>query len=227
MNPSKTVLQNVREATSASNPTEYYAGTRQELKPFIPSEHRRVLEVGCGNGGFRKNLSPKAEVWGIEPVLETSKLSEKVLDRVIVGTFDDAAESLPDNFFDLVICNDVIEHMPNDADFLKNVRQKMTPDGVLMGSIPNMRYWPVLKALLMRKAWDYQNEGVLDRTHLRFYTIESFPKLLKSCGYEVLKFDGINQLPASKRWLVRRFFRLSLLDDCRYMQFAFTARKSP
>ena len=226
MDHPNTLLKNSREAATTSNPKEYYAGTRQELRPFIPTEHNRVLEVGCGNGGFRKNLSSNAEVWGIEPVLETSKLSERVLDRVIVGTFDDAAESLPDHFFDLVICNDVIEHMANDAAFLRDIQQKMTVDGVLMGSIPNMRYWPVLKALLLRKEWEYQNEGVLDRTHLRFYTIESFPKLLKSCGYEVLKFEGINRLASPKNWLVRRFFRLPLFNDCRHMQFAFTARKT-
>jgi hypothetical protein len=93
-----------------------------------------------------------------------------------------------------------------------------------MGSIPNMRHWPVLKALVWHQEWEYQDEGILDRTHLRFYTIKSFPRLLQRCGYRVERFEGINRNVPRKtaRWL-SLILGVQAAADVLYMQFAFVA----
>lgn len=216
-----TIDESVRAAIEANAP--YYAGTRPELRPFIPAHHR-VLEVGCGRGGFRSNLAPDAEVWGIEMVPDVAQQARGVLHRVLVGRFADVEAQLPQSYFDLVICNDVIEHMPDDREFLLSLRRYIAPGGSLMGSIPNMRHWPVLRGLVLNKEWEYVEQGILDRTHLRFYTVKSFPRLLEETGYTVVRFAGINR--AIKLW-TRRFLSLffwNWASDLFYIQFAFVAR---
>jgi SAM-dependent methyltransferase len=204
--------------------SEYYAASRTELRNFLPESYFRVLEVGCGRGGFRSNLAETAEVWGVEPFTNAAEIAKNTLDHVLIGKYEEIQSLLPDAAFDLVICNDVIEHMADDFGFLMSVRKKMCAGGYLMGSVPNMRYFPVLKELLFNKEWEYQDEGVLDRTHLRFYTISSFPKLLVRAGFDVVRFSGINRYPQRKSWLTRNLLKTSWLKDSQWMQFAFLAR---
>lgn len=202
----------------------YYAGLRPELIPFIPDRFRRVLEVGCGRGGFRRNLPPDVEVWGIEPTAEQAEVARQSLTRVLHGNYESVSASLPDRYFDLVICNDVIEHMPDDAAFLTSIRSKLATDGALMGSIPNMRHWPTLSALVSNQEWEYQDSGVLDRTHLRFYTIKSFPRLLERSGFTVQRFEGINRTMSKRQRVLLGVFNRNFRKDVVYMQFAFVAR---
>lgn len=208
-----------------NKPATYYTRTRPEMCIYIPETHVRVLEVGCSNGGFRANLAKAAEVWGIEPVADAAQHAAEKLHRVLHGVYQEVCEQLPDNYFDLVICNDVMEHMADDEYFLRDIQRKMTKGGRLMGSVPNMRLWPVLKGLLFSKEWEYQDEGVLDRTHLRFYTVKTLPRLLKRCGYKVEKFSPVNRHvhKSTKFWI--NFFSLGMASDMVYMQLAFVARK--
>jgi 2-polyprenyl-3-methyl-5-hydroxy-6-metoxy-1,4-benzoquinol methylase len=206
--------------------SHYYAGTRAELRAFLPEKYNRVLEVGCARGGFRANLLESAEVWGIEPFPEVAEAAKGRLNRVLIGTYEDVQQQLPDGAFDLVICNDVIEHMADDLGFLRSIRSKMQQGGYLMGSVPNMRNLPVLRALLFDKQWEYQNDGVLDRTHLRFYTIKSFPNLLQRAGFDAIKFSGINYYVGRANWFTRCLLKLPWLKDTQWLQFGFLARIS-
>jgi 2-polyprenyl-3-methyl-5-hydroxy-6-metoxy-1,4-benzoquinol methylase len=205
----------------------YYAATRPELKALLPQGCQRVLEVGCGRGGFRANLPADAQVWGVEPNAVAAQTASQHLNRVLVGTYEAVQQELPDQGFDLVVCNDVIEHMVDDAAFLNAVRSKMAPGAYLFGSVPNLRNLPVLQALLFGKDFHYQDAGVLDRTHLRFYTEKSFTRLLAESGFEAITLQGINRKlrPASLWW--RLVLWLPQLRDTRWQQFAFIARLKP
>lgn len=202
----------------------YYEATRPELRKYIPNNYQTVLEVGCGQGGFSDNLMPTAEIWGVEPYAQAAEAAEAKLHRVLIGTYEEVAATIPDNKFDLVICNDVIEHMADDSWFLVNIRTKLKQGGILMGSIPNIRYWPILFSLIFDKQWEYQEHGVLDRTHLRFYTIKSFPKMLVRTGYEVITFEGINCGRSSASIWHRLLLSTPWFSDSACMQFAFVAR---
>lgn len=208
--------------TTDADAHAYYAGLRPELKPFIPP-HRRVLEVGCGRGGFRANLAPDAEVWGVEAVPEVAEQAGSVMTRVLTGRFEDVAADLPDRYFDLIVCNDVIEHMSDDRGFLQSLHRYMAPGAHLMGSIPNMRYWPVMRELIFRRDWEYQDEGVLDRTHLRFYTVRSFPRLLQQTGFALLRWQGINGKQRKFRQWMLRLILPRWSSDLFCLQFAFVA----
>ena len=200
---------------------------------MIPEQYSRVLEIGCAAGLFREYFREDCEYWGVEPVSSIASAAATTLHRVIVGTFDEAAEQLPDNHFDLVVCNDVIEHMIDHDAFLESIKRKLTPDAIIMGSIPNVRYLRNLSQLMLKRDWEYQEDGILDRTHLRFFTEKSFKRCLRSHGYDIIDFRGISGLWKKTLSLkgLRRGLRywpwLMLLGwDARFKQFGFQVRLS-
>ena len=83
-----------------------------------------------------------------------------------------------------MVCNDVIEHMADHDRFLRQIRGHIAPGGVLIGSVPNMRHYRALFELLVLRDWDYRDSGVLDRTHLRFFTARSLRRSLTRAGFE-------------------------------------------
>jgi SAM-dependent methyltransferase len=207
----------------------YYQNVRPEVAAFLPASYTRVLEVGCGEGLFRRNLRPDCEYWGIEPFAPVAANAAGRLDKVITGTFDDAFAQLPDGYFDLVICNDVIEHMVDHDAFLARIKTKMAPGARIAGSIPNVRYFPNMMALLLRKDWMYVDAGILDRTHLRFFTEKSLARTLTDNGYIVEKIHGINDIgfrPNSLANLVKLFLMCFIGRDTRFMQFGFCVKRA-
>jgi 2-polyprenyl-3-methyl-5-hydroxy-6-metoxy-1,4-benzoquinol methylase len=173
-------------------------------------------------------------MWAVEPNSAVAASAAKQGYKVMVGTYDEVSNRLPEAYFDLVIANDVIEHMPDHDSFLKSVTSVMQPGGRLMGSVPNMRYYPVLLGLVVRGRWDYTDMGVLDRTHLRWFTIRSLRKTLEQHGFSVEHLDGINR--DRMQWghastavhAVVRFammcFTLGASGDMAFPQIAFRAR---
>jgi len=215
-----------RKATSSSSP--YYCGTRQEVAQFLPSHYTKVLEIGCGEGGFRTYVGP-CEYWGIEPNRAAASIARTVLFRVIEGTYQEAFEHLPNHHFDLVICNDVIEHMANPEEFLASITEKMTVGATLVGSIPNVRFVGNLFELLFLKDWQYKDQGILDRTHLKFFTHKSLRCLFQNHGFLVEELRGINGVPVGifqLRLLLKNLFILVMGCDSRFLQFGFRVRSA-
>lgn len=205
----------------------YYEGVRDEMTSFLPKNYMKVLEIGCAKGGFRAHLKNDCEYWGIEPNQEVSKIATLKLNYVLTGTFDEVYNSLPNDFFDLVICNDVIEHMNDHHLFYKKIQKKCTTQCYIVGSLPNVRYIMNLYELLFSKNWKYREEGILDKTHLRFFTLKSIQEDFQLFNYEVEKLHGINPISFSKRTiygLKMSFLQKVLGQDTLYLQFGFRIR---
>jgi len=207
----------------------YYRNTRPEVAAFLPAGCSRILEIGCGTGNFRRHFTGAVEYWGVEPVAAVAGEAARTLDRVLTGSFRSVHQSLPEGYFDLVVCNDVIEHMDDHDWFLEAIKGKMRPGGAhLVGSVPNVRYLTNLFSLLVRKDWLYADAGILDRTHLRFFTARSLERSLRSHGYRVERLAGINVIAIRARsfaYLVQSCLShaaaLLLGRDTLYAQFAF------
>ena len=205
---------------------EYYGSERKEIAQFLPPVYKNVLEIGCGAGGFRKQLSPMGVCWGIEPMPEVANKAKGSFDKLLVGTFEEVFPLLPDGFFDLVVCNDVIEHMVWTDRFLIQIAQKLSPAGYLVGSIPNVRHISNLYNLLIRKDWEYVQGGILDNTHFRFFTYKSLirtfnesPFYVEECrGFRRSRFN--NPLFNVVLWLAASVFGF----DSLYLQFGFRLR---
>ncbi len=205
----------------------YYRGARPEMARFLPAAYSKVLEIGCGEGDFAENLTHPCEYWGVEPFRAAAEIATRKLDRVLAGTYDEVCDELPADYFDLVICNDVMEHMTDHEAFLRGVKLKMKAGACLVGSIPNVRYFHNLMRLLREKDWKYEDEGVLDRTHLRFFTERSLRRTLAETGFAIEEFGGINGLtirPTSAKKVTRKALIRLLGRDTRFMQFGFRVR---
>ena len=208
--------------------TEYYQHHRPEVAKLLPLHYSRVLEIGCGEGRFRPHLTQPCEYMGVEPSPAAAAIASGSLDRVITGTFESAAELLPANYFDLVICNDVIEHMVDHDRFLNDIQRHMAPGAFLVGSVPNVRYIFNLWDLLVRKDWRYMDHGVLDRTHLRFFTQKSWRASLLAHHFSIEALHGINE-PSWGSRLLRRWAKLSMAalvgSDSKFLQIGFRAKR--
>lgn len=213
----------------------YFSNLRPEVAALLPSRCTHVLEIGCGEGRFAAQMPQRQSYWGVEPSAAAER-ARGVLDHVFRGTYEQVAEQLPDAHFDLVICNDVIEHMSDHDAFLQALRCKLVPGALIVGSVPNVRYLPHLLEVLLQRDWRYRDEGILDRTHLRFFTATSLRRTLAQHGWQVEVLTGLNcviansPLPGRLRWwgslLLLQFLTLRAQGDCRFLQHGFRARLS-
>jgi 2-polyprenyl-3-methyl-5-hydroxy-6-metoxy-1,4-benzoquinol methylase len=175
-----------------SSTDAYFSHERQDMHGFLPERFSTALDIGCAEGRFLGAFADKCETWGIEPNADAASRAAGRIGRVLTGFFEEAESQLPDEHFDLVVCNDVIEHMPDPTRFLTALKRKMKPGGTLVASVPNVRFAPVMFELIVRKDWKYRDAGVLDRTHLRFFTERSFRRLLEESGFKCEVVSPIN-----------------------------------
>jgi len=173
-------------------PSSYYQFYRQDILQFIPETYSKVLEIGCASGKFRANLKAQNEYWGVELDPSVAAEAQAVLDKVLIGRYEEVSDELPDGYFDLVVCNDVIEHMPDHDAFLRDIQSKMAPNGHIVISVPNVRFIWNLWELLVEKDWRYCDAGVLDRTHLRFFTLKSLRRSLEAANYDIKMITHLN-----------------------------------
>lgn len=207
-------------------PDNYYQNAREEIVGFIPPRAHRILEVGCGEGHFGRRLKDETEreVWGVEVVVAAARVAEQHLDKVLRGDISTLMDDLPPNYFDAVVFNDVLEHLVDPDDILDRVKRHLSEGGVVVSSIPNIRFFPTFYELLVHRRWEYEESGILDRTHLRFFTIESIRAMYERLGYEVLRHEGINELDRlPKKFRIVNGILRGRLSDMRYPQFATVA----
>ena len=210
-----------------TKPESYYLGTRDEMLRFMPEDAATVLEIGCGAGnfGYRLKQLGAREVWGVEVAESAAERAKKVLDRVLVGDIADLIDQLPADYFDLIVFNDVLEHMVDPFTVLAKIKSRISRRGVVVSSIPNIRYYPVFRELLLHKEWEYAESGTLDHTHLRFFTVKSIRDMYERLGYEVLRHEGINPMPERpKIYRLANTILRGKLSDMQWVQFVTVAR---
>lgn len=164
----------------------YYENERQDVQKLVNQNSKTILDVGCGIGRLGKALKDKvgAEVWGVEYVNDIASLAAERLDKVISGPIEDAIIQLPDRYFDTIIFADVLEHLVDPYNVLQKIKNKLTDKGEIVASIPNVRHWSVVKKLLEGE-WEYQDFGIMDNTHLRFFTRKSIFNLFEKAGLRI------------------------------------------
>ena len=208
MTHSLTTSPNAWRWLGATSPIErgendaYYDRVRTELLDMIEVAPRNVLDIGCGGGATDAELKrryPTAIVTGIEPVGEAAEQARKNLDCVIhanAETLDFDTAGIADASVDLIIVADVLEHMYDPWRLLKRVRSLLAPGGQILASIPNIRnLWMLEK--IVDGYFDYRDEGLLDITHIRFFTFREMLALFDNTGYNVerTRFNIDGNLP--------------------------------
>jgi 2-polyprenyl-3-methyl-5-hydroxy-6-metoxy-1,4-benzoquinol methylase len=172
---------------------QYFSSERKEMLKFIPHDAKKILDIGCGVGAFAQQLcSDEREIWGLEPDEHSAIVASEKLYKVISGKVEDKLVDIPDHYFDLIVFNDVLEHLLYPWDILEKVKTKLASNGKLVCSIPNVRYIRNLGHVLVNRDWQYGNMGILDSTHFRFFTKKSMINLFKNTNYKILSVKGIN-----------------------------------
>lgn len=210
-----------------TKPSNYYQNTRPVMYPFIPKQAKTMLEIGCGEGMFGKYFkdSQGIEVWGIELDSRAARKAKKNINKVYVGDAEQNIKKLPTNYFDVIVANDVLEHLVDPYSLLEATKRVLKNKGVIVSSIPNMRNFHIWYALTRHRQWEYEESGILDRTHLRFFTDRSIRNMFERHGYEILQHQGIHKetnLPFLYRTL--NLILQNKLSDMQYVQFATVAR---
>jgi 2-polyprenyl-3-methyl-5-hydroxy-6-metoxy-1,4-benzoquinol methylase len=207
----------------------YVQNDRPEMLCYIPKNASIILDVGCALGNFGRRLKTERsiEVWGVEINDYAASVATKELDRVYCGAFDESL-NLPQHHFDCIVFNDVLEHLVDPYSALLYAKELLREGGKIVASIPNVRYFDNILRLLIRKDWQYTEKGILDRTHLRFFTYKSIIRTFEDLGFSVDLIEGITSLKHMHpqhvgrfKWL--NFLLLNQLEDMQYLQFAVIA----
>jgi len=184
----------ISDAHFEPKPERYYAGSRTPLIDFY-LQHRgvggRALDVGCGAGTLGAELLRRgfSEAHGVEPVPHVAQLAAEQLTSVINSVFpSEQLEGL--GRFDLIVFADSLEHMLDPWTALRTAATMLETGGALLLSVPNVSHWSVIRQLLEGR-WDYVDEGLLDRTHVRFFTPATLRELLESTGFRLVAEQGM------------------------------------
>jgi 2-polyprenyl-3-methyl-5-hydroxy-6-metoxy-1,4-benzoquinol methylase len=208
----------------------YFSQTRPEMIAIVPEGINTLLDIGCGAGTFGtalKQARPELRIFGIEFNAEVVNPVPSSFEKVWIGDVNMILPSLPELTYDLIVFNDLLEHLVNPQEVLDKCVRLLRPEGRIMASIPNMRFWPILSDLLFQAEWRYRDAGVMDETHLRFYTRKSIIRMFQEAGFSVERIEGINKTSTlSWRWRILNLLMGGSLKDCLFPQFALLARIS-
>jgi 2-polyprenyl-3-methyl-5-hydroxy-6-metoxy-1,4-benzoquinol methylase len=204
----------------------YFKANRHEMLTYIPKSAITILDIGCGEGAFCKALKrDDREIWGVEINPSAAQKATEVFKFVLEGDFNSIYEQLPKGHFDCIIFNDVLEHLYTPWETIKLVKSLLSPTGVLVTSIPNFRFMSnLIIEILYHGELHYKEEGgILDDTHIRFFTSKSICRMFKEQGYEILVHEGINADNRPKAKLFN-LFTFGFFKDTMFKQFATVAK---
>lgn len=170
----------------------YYSHPRPEVQALVPTTAKTMLDIGCGGGALSEGIKQRqpCEVYGIEPVPQAAEIARSKLDHVLVGCVEEHLPQLPRHYFDCIVMADVLEHMVDPYRVLQDLKGVLKPSGQVIVSLPNIRHWSTVKMLLEGR-WDYEDAGIMDRTHLRFFTRSSALQMFRNNGYEPKHLQGV------------------------------------
>lgn len=185
-----------QKGTEKTVDRDYYRQGRQEVEALVPNDAMRILDIGCGEGILGKRLLDRGavEVVGIESDPVVSERAKENLSHVLQGDVEVIEIPFEEGYFDCIICADVLEHLKEPLTALKRFKRYLADSGVIIASIPNVRYYGVIN-MLVEGEWKYQDSGILDKTHLRFFARKDIDALFKEAGFEITGI-AVNMDPA-------------------------------
>ncbi|WP_091926546.1 class I SAM-dependent methyltransferase [Methylobacterium sp. yr668] len=153
-------------------------------------KNKKLLDVGCGTGTITSTLRDalSLDVVGVEPHPERAEQARTEGLNVITGVYDQTFAQRNEKF-DYILFADVLEHLVDPAEMLREVKNSLAPDGRVLASIPNVAHWTV-RAQLLFGNFNYKPTGIMDATHLRWFTRRSVRHLFEAAGYEVEDIRG-------------------------------------
>jgi 2-polyprenyl-3-methyl-5-hydroxy-6-metoxy-1,4-benzoquinol methylase len=185
--------------------SQYFEYARVDIAPLLPEQCWKVLEIGCGAGatlGWLKERWPHAETVGLDSNVSAISQVGSRSDSVIIHDLEEPMPGI--GYFDLILALDVLEHLRDPERVLQQLVGMLSPGGSVIVSVPNLSHHSVLTPLLFKRQFRGMDEGIRDRTHLRWFTEESAIGLMVGSGLIVI--DGV---ATGQRGRARVFDRLT------------------
>ncbi len=201
-----------------------YAGRRDDVAALVPHRATAVLDIGCSLGALGEFLSTRGHVvTGIESNHEFAGAAQTRLHRVIEADVEQLARDGADvgGPFDCVVMADVLEHLRDPWAVTRWAAGQLAEGGCLVISVPNVRHAHLVGSVLLRRRWPYEDVGIFDRTHLRWFARENLADLLGQTGLEVTELRRTYALSLNPSARINRLARH--LGDFGTLQFVFRA----
>lgn len=152
----------------------------------------RVLDIGCATGSMGEFLIKEKQcvVYGVETRAEEAKIASKILTGVVATDIEQESsverilDMVKGEKFDVILATSVIEHLRDQSGFLKTCKKLLKQNGIIVASTPNIAHW-TMRLSLLKGNFDYTEYGILDNTHLHFFTIKTFRQLFEYNGFAV------------------------------------------
>ena len=164
-----------------------------KIQNLINKDDREILDVGCSSGYLDILIKNKfnPNIWGIEINKNDSIKAKKNVDKILNIDIENYDLSKIKKKFDIIILADILEHLKNPEKILNNLTKLLKPKGRIIASIPNFLHFSI-KIKILTDKWKYENYGLLDKTHLRFFSYDSIKKLFNSSHLHINYIDTVN-----------------------------------
>ncbi|EQB35619.1 hypothetical protein M947_10075 [Sulfurimonas hongkongensis] len=214
--------------------TNYFQHARVELLNLIPVSNREghLLEVGAAEGNtliYAKEHGFAKEIYGVELCeIANSNQDSKLLCEFIIGNIENMKLPFLESSFDVILCGDVLEHLVDPYTTLQKLKKYLKDDGVIIASLPNIREWKTMKKILFQGDFRYENSGILDKTHLRFFTKKNIIELFENQGFfikNIISSNTTSPLGYLKRLRLSRFIMKVFFEELITDQYYVVASK--
>lgn len=187
----------------STKPAEYFDGAREDIVARLPSNpSAKILEIGCGNGstGTIAKAQGKCAVYvGVDVDERAADLARKTLDSVVLGNVEHIDFAELGGPFDAAILSEVLEHLLDPWAVVSRLQSVLQPGALIFASSPNVANLGLVRQLLKNR-FDYAAAGVMDRTHLRWFTSETYTEMFENAGFTTLSSEPLRK--PSKKWLI-------------------------
>jgi 2-polyprenyl-3-methyl-5-hydroxy-6-metoxy-1,4-benzoquinol methylase len=210
---------------------DYYAVIRHDLIELIDNKENgnlKILEIGAAYGEtlfYLKETAIATEVVGIDLFEDIeNKDNYKKLDKFIFGDIQKLELDEYNNYFDIILLPDVLEHLTEPKPVLEKIKNYLKPDGKIIVSMPNFRHFSAIYKVFIKGDFKYEPRGLFDYTHLRFYCKKNIKQLIEAADYNITKSQSSIYYAKSN---LRTFNNLSfkLFEEFLSDQYYFVARK--
>ena len=158
----------------------------------LTGKNKKVLEIGCHSGTLSKYLGNNGcSVTGVEIESNAANEAKMNCNTLIEGNIEsDAIFNQIKGSYEVILFADVLEHLIDPKRVLEKCRNLLIADGFILVSIPNIAHWSIRRNLLLGK-FQYQEFGLLDKTHLHFYTLDTFRQFIEQIGYKIDHWESV------------------------------------
>ncbi|HET9640829.1 MAG TPA: class I SAM-dependent methyltransferase [Allosphingosinicella sp.] len=190
----------------AAKDASYFAGVRKDILAELPKDpEARILEIGCSAGGTGEAALATGRAGfyrGVEFDPETAERARSVLSDVVCANVETLDPARIADCYDVLILSEVLEHLIDPWGVMKALAPLVKPGGRVFASSPNISHHKVIRSLLAGR-FDYEPEGVMDRTHVRWFTPASYRALFEEAGFETLSVGPVAPYPGKARFINR------------------------